>query len=452
MSKPRPRGKKAQDVSPPVKKTRLVSAMASLTRIIYQQVSSNSDQTGMVSVTMAQQLKRSAKNNKIPSSSSTSVGASTSCSPRLPVHPNGSQHQSFLLPTPGMGQPTPQWPTALWGPWGPPPPWASFSPNSQGFYNNWQQLGPGSYPWVQQQQQSSQVLSTPSVQQQVSQQPTSLGTPSPNLLPTAAYQDSSDNAISNGFPVKQDDVTDLLVNALLVSAVPSIKGQPYLSLHVTNSIKKHIWVGQFIDLAYFLETQLVPVDSKSYEFACSNSANPNRLSLTASKPRGKVDSYVALNKAFRVYIDIVALKWPDQCLPMVQYSTDINDNAGKFLFGITYNYDINFRLRCQANPALPWNEIGNRLWSKCFASGARDSNFSSATFCPSSKAASQGNKTCRDFNNGTCIQSICKFQNKCSKCFTTGHSQHQCRRQQHTMQPQATQSSHLQASNTNQSQ
>ena len=36
-----------------------------------------------------------------------------------------------------------------------------------------------------------------------------------------------------------------------------------------------------------------------------------------------------------------------------QYSVDINDNTGKFLFGTTYNYDIKFRLRCQAYPALP---------------------------------------------------------------------------------------------------
>ena len=65
------------------------------------------------------------------------------------------------------------------------------------------------------------------------------------------------------------------------------------------------------DLAYLLETQ--PVQ----EFACSNSANPNRLSLTASKPRGKVDSYTAWNKTFRVYIEIVALKWPDPWLSTV---------------------------------------------------------------------------------------------------------------------------------------
>ena len=298
MSKLRTRDKRAQDVSPPVKKTRLASAMALLTRTIHQQVSSNSNQTGMVSVTMAQQSKRPAKNNKIPSSSSTSVGARASCSPGSPVHPTRAQHPSFPSPTPGMGQPTAQPPAVWWGPWGPLPPWASFNPNSQGFYNNWQQPGPGSYPRAQQQQQPSQVSLTPSVQQQVSQQLTSLGAPSPNLPPTAAYQDLSDNTSSNGSQVKQDDVTDLLVNAVLASAVPGIKGQPYLSLYVANLIKKHILVGQFIDLAYLLETQLVPEDSKSYEFACSNSANPNRLSLTASKPRGKVDSYTAWNKAF----------------------------------------------------------------------------------------------------------------------------------------------------------
>ena len=192
----------------------------------------------MVSVTMAQQLKRPAEKNKIPSSGSTSVGASTSCSPGSPVHPTGAQH------TPGMGQPTAQPPTGWWGPWDPPPASASFNPNSQDFYNIWQPPGPGSYPWTQQQQHSPHVSLTPPVQQQVSQQLTSLGAPSPNLPPTAAYQDSSDNASSNGSPAKQDNLADLLVNALSVTAVPGSKGQPYLSLQVTNLIKKHIWVEQ----------------------------------------------------------------------------------------------------------------------------------------------------------------------------------------------------------------
>ena len=82
----------------------------------------------------------------------------------------------------------------------------------------------------------------------------------------------SDNNSSEGSPAKEDVVSDSLVNALAVSAIAGIKGQPYLSLHVANSIKKCNWVGQFIDLAYLLEIQLVPEDSKSHKFACSNSA------------------------------------------------------------------------------------------------------------------------------------------------------------------------------------
>ena len=152
-------------------------------------------------------------------------------------------------------------------------PWASFNPNSHGYYNDWQQPGPGSYPWAQQQQQPARVSSAVPAQQQASQQATCLGAPSTPSPPTAAYQDLSDNTSSNGSPAKEGAVTDLLVNALAVSAVPGIKGQPYLSSHVANSIKKHIWPGQFIDLAYFLETQPVPEDSESYEFACSNSPN-----------------------------------------------------------------------------------------------------------------------------------------------------------------------------------
>ena len=70
------------------------------------------------------------------------------------------------------------------------------------------------------------------------------------------FQDLSDNNSSEGSPAKDDTVNNSLVNALAVSAIPCIKGQPYLSLHVANSIKKYMWVGQFIDLAYLLETQL----------------------------------------------------------------------------------------------------------------------------------------------------------------------------------------------------
>ena len=157
-----------------------------------------------------------------------------------------------------------------------------------------------------------------------------MGALSTSSPPTATFQDVSDNVSSDGSLVKDDAVADPLVNALAILAVPGIKGQPYLSLHAANSIKKCIWVGQFIGLAYLLETQSVREDFKPYEFACSNSANPNRLSLTASKPRRKADSYTAWNKAFRVYIEIISLNGQTNVFPWastVQTSMTVLENS-----------------------------------------------------------------------------------------------------------------------------
>ena len=103
--------------------------------------------------------------------------------------------------------------------------------------------------------------------------------PTTPLPPTAAFNELSDGSSALGSAAKDDQLADPLINALAVLSVPGIQGQPYLFLHVSNSNKKCTWAGQFIDLAYLLEIQLVPEDSKSYEFACSNSTNPNGLSF-----------------------------------------------------------------------------------------------------------------------------------------------------------------------------
>ena len=96
-----------------------------------------------------------------------------------------------------------------------------------------------------------------------------------------------------------EEPEDPLVSALSFTKAPGSFQEPLLSMHISNSIKKHIWAGQYINLAYLLETQLVPDDDKPYEFSCSNS-NTNKLSLTTAKSKARVDSCNSWNKAFRV--------------------------------------------------------------------------------------------------------------------------------------------------------
>ena len=59
--------------------------------------------------------------------------------------------------------------------------------------------------------------------------------------------------------------------------------------------------------------------------------------------------------------EIVALQDPAQCLPMVQYAVELNDNIGKFTFLVTYQYDMKFCLKKQIKPSIPWNVIDNHL-------------------------------------------------------------------------------------------
>ena len=208
--------------------------------------------------------------------------------------------------------------------------------------------------------------------------PTAMFTPlsaqqkTPSTTPPRG-SDSSDAEMDSLIGKHEDssDSEEVLVNALDFKTAPGKVPEPLLSMHVSASIRK-----RFGQISTLLETQPVPDDDKAYEFSCSNK-NTNKLSLTTAKPKAKVDSYTSWNKAFRVLMEIVVLKWLDQCLPMVQYTTELCDNIGKFPFPVLYNYDVKFRLKKQSCPYLPWNEIDNRLWTKCFM-GVKESNLFSA--------------------------------------------------------------------------
>ena len=221
----------------------------------------------------------------------------------------------------------------------------------------------------------------------------------------------------------EEEEADPMVSALSFTTEPGNKHEPLLSMHVSSLIKKRIWAGQYVDLAYLLETRPVPDDDKVYALSCSNS-NTNKLSLTTAKPKAKVDSYNSCNKAFRVLTEIVALKWPDQCLPIVQYVAEISDNRGRFTFAANYNYDIKFRLKKQMKPALKWNKIDNSLWTKCYSGSGRDGYHTGASSTSAFKRTDKSdNKTCHHFNFSRCTRPVCQFPHNCNKCFRFGHNQ-----------------------------
>ena len=113
---------------------------------------------------------------------------------------------------------------------------------------------------------------------------------------SSQVQSTSSSSSLDKHPVYQNQQSpDPLVSILSVSTVPGNQPEPILSMNVSQSIKKCIWAWEYIDLAYLLETDLVPEEEKSYEFACS-SHSFKKLSLTMAKPKAKIEMYNAWNK------------------------------------------------------------------------------------------------------------------------------------------------------------
>ena len=422
------------DSGPPAKRTRSAEAHLEIIMTITQTVNNNK----------AKKDKSRPKHNP---AHSRAQEASSSHNSALIAHPHARmQHTSNVAPAPGQHQLPLQQSSLPWWAWGSPPPPAPW---------NWNMWLPGAFNQLappNQANQSNMLQTVPAPVQFSGYSPvptpvvptatmplmttTTSQHPSPTTEGLTSAQQSLSTSSNSASPtstppdVGDDEEADPLVSVLLFTMVPGKTHKPLLSMHVSAFIKKRIWAGQYVDLAYLLETQPVPDDDKAYEFSCSNS-NTDKLSLTTAKPKAKVDSYNSWNKAFRVLTEIVALKWPDQCLLMVQYVAEISDNIGKFTFAANYNCDIKFRLKKQMKLTLKWNEIDNSLWMKYFSRSGRDSYHTSASSTSAFKKNKKSDhKTCHDFNYSRCTRPVCRFPHKCNKCFRFGHNQCYCYKQQ----------------------
>ena len=344
--------------------------------------------------------KRDKPRTKKPPPHSRAQEVSTSQAPTSIVcPPSGVQHTSTATPFPGQQQLPSHQSSLPWWSLGPPPPpnpwnWNMWSLRTFHQLTVTHQPGQANAPHHHQQLFSSHHILPPSTTKSASTQPEQTTYTVHNSPYRSSTSSSNSTSPVPNRPDNAEEKLDLLVSALSFSTVLGKSSEPLLSMCMSSSIKKGIWAGQYIDSAYLLEIQLVPDDDKAYEFSCSHS-NTNKLSLTTSKPKTKVNSYNSWNKAFRVLTERVALKWLDQCLPMVQYVAEISDNIGKFSFAATCNYDIKFWLKKQLKPALRWNEIDNSLLTKCFSGSGREGYHAGASTSVAHKRNDRAEHKCK---------------------------------------------------------
>ena len=263
-------------------------------------------------MTITQPVNKNKTNKDRPKSINTPAHSSAqeaanSQNSTLIVHPNsGVQHTINVAPVPGQHQLQLHHSSLPWWAWGPPPPpnpwnWNMWSPgaihqlsptNPTGQHTISQTAGmPNQFVGFL----STTIMATSTVTAStattapVQQEHQSQEKLSPPYQSPSASSNSA-SPVSNPPDNTEEEQLDPLFSTLSFLTAPGKLPEPLLSMHVSVSIKKRIWVGQYVDFAYLLETQPVPDDKKAYEFSCSNS-NTNKLSLTMAKPKAKVDSY-----------------------------------------------------------------------------------------------------------------------------------------------------------------
>ena len=221
-------------------------------------------------------------------------------------------------------------------------------------------------------------------------------------------------------------------SALDLITQPPTQGRNFtclLSKHVPDNIKRRIWANRVVDFAFLVHPE--QFDDDTYEFVCSG--NNNTLSLCKPKPKNKIDGWITWNRALRAFTEIYCMKYPNRCMPLLQYSGLLNNLSSKFPFDQVYAYDKEFRADLQWNPDKPWNVIDNQLWSMCLhgihtlphQGNPKQYNFKK-TNRPSTgqqRGNSESNfKHCFDYNRGGCNRPSCVFPHICGKCGSTSHT------------------------------
>ena len=135
-----------------------------------------------------------------------------------------------------------------------------------------------------------------------------------------------------------------------------------ISAHVPLSVKNKVWSYAYIDLATLLESTCNPDKEEQLDFFPDRATN--KISFHPTTKHQSINTFNAWNKAFRVLTKLLAIKWPQLCLPLLQYTHLINEQAGKFPFAQVYAYAKRFHRQLATHLSIPWNQIDNQLWSR----------------------------------------------------------------------------------------
>ena len=183
--------------------------------------------------------------------------------------------------------------------------------------------------------------------------------------------------------------------------VPSISNE--LGYNLSNKTKLKIVNGEYVDLGSLI-SKPANVEDGSKKLSVEN----GRIVIADKKSDTKINNIQQWTDAFLVYSSIYSTAHPSSFAGLLKYMHTVRLGASR-TSGLGWkNYDIQFRLKREQNPALSWSVVDQELWLMyMYFSNSGNNSF---------QTPASSNKF-YDFNyKGSCQRLNCPYLHSCMRC------------------------------------
>ena len=226
------------------------------------------------------------------------------------------------------------------------------------------------------------------------------------------------------------------------NAAPTGPGAGSLShpLNVPSHVRERILRGECVDLNTLLPEALGAPKRDTIQLNFSGSRTVELLDPSSGghveKVRRHVHDLVTWLEAWSRYMFVLCSHAPSRFSELMAYQATIVSANSSYYPEAWLEYDREFRLAISLDPSKRWDAIDGNLWqlkmtgrsrpqcSTCRIthppSGSqcpfRASRVPNQQFAPRSAYTKSGKEICRNFQQGRCSNTDCKFAHVCSQC------------------------------------
>ena len=206
--------------------------------------------------------------------------------------------------------------------------------------------------------------------------------------------------VNGGNQLFESDVDDISLNDVQIQSISQDLG-----CNVPNKTKIKIVSNEYIDLATLLVKNIEP-DGIEKQLTVRNGG----IVLETKKDLSKINNIQEWTDAFLVFATIYTTAFPGSIGGILKYIHTIRLGASR-TSGLGWkNYDVQFRLKKEKNPAMSWAIVDHELWLLYMHQQSTQSN-------PTQNVSTPSVNKCYDFNyKGHCERKSCTYLHKCLKC------------------------------------